>query len=138
MARYILDTNIISELARRSPDANVVAFIAGTPRLFVSVIAFHELGFGLHAAQEAQKFHLMTFLGKMRARFGQAAIPVDLPIAETAGRLRGLEKSGGRIMTLADSLMAATAIMKDACLVTRNTKDFETLEMDLRNPFDPS
>lgn len=138
MTRYIVDTNIISELARKSPDAHVVRFIAATPRLFVSVIAFHELGFGLRAAQEAQKSDLMTFLDKMRERFGHAAIPVDLPIAEMAGRLRGLEKSRGRILTVADSLMAATAVMKDACLVTRHIKDFETLDVMLRNPFDPS
>jgi toxin FitB len=135
MKRYILDTNIISELARKQPNSGVVNFMASTPRLSMSVIVFHELTYGLNSAPGPQKYHLTQFLARMRERFGATSIPVDLTISETAGRLRSFAKSQGRVLSIADSLMAATALIKDAELVTRNIKDFEGLDIPLLNPF---
>ena len=40
-----------------------------------------------------------------------------------------------RILTVADSMMAATAVVRDLTLITRNVKDFETLGLKLINPF---
>ena len=135
MLHYILDTNIISELARKQPNNGVLEFMASTPRLKLSVIAFHELTFGVNSAPESQKYHLTHFLAKMRERFGSESIAVDLSISETAGRLRSFTLSQGRILCVADSLMAATAMLKDATLVTRNIKDFVRLDVPLLNPF---
>lgn len=132
---YLLDTNVVSELARKSPDPGVVAFIADQARLRVSTILFHELTYGLETANPEQKPRLTSFVIGLRERFGKPAIPVDLEIAETAGRLRAFEKANGRILTVADSLMAATAVVRDLCLVTRNVRDFETLGLKLVNPF---
>ena len=132
---YLLDTNIVSELSRKSPNPGVLAFIAEQPRLHVSTILFHELIYGLETANPEQKPRLTIFVAGLRERFGKSAIPVDLDIAETAGRLRAFEKANGRILTVADSLMAATAVVKDLSLVTRNLKDFETLGLKLVNPF---
>jgi predicted nucleic acid-binding protein len=132
---YLLDTNIVSELARKSPNRDVIAFIAQQSRLHVSVILFHELTYGLETASAEQKPRLTIFIAGLRERFGKEAIPVDLAIAETAGRLRAFEKANGRVLTVADSLMAATAVIRDLALVTRNIKDFETLGLKLVNPF---
>lgn len=132
---FLIDTNIISELARKAPDAGVVKFMHETPRLLVSTILFHELSFGLEIAPQDQKLRLTAFLAAMRDRFGARAIPVTLEIAETAGRLRAYEKTAGRILTVSDSMMAATATVKSASLVTRNVKDFEKLELVIVNPF---
>ncbi len=135
MRRYIVDTNIISELARKQPNRGVLEFMASASKLSVSVIVFHELTFGVYCAPEEQKYHLMQFLAKMRERFGAASIAVDLSISETAGRLRNFARSKGRILSIADSLIAGTAILKDAELVTRNVKDFEGLDVPILNPF---
>lgn len=132
---FLIDTNIVSELARKNPDPGVVAFIAEQPRLFVSTILFHELTYGLETASNDQKPRLTMFVAGLRERFGRSAIPVDLDISETAGRLRAFEKANGRILTVADSLVAATAMVKGLSLVTRNIKDFETLGLKLVNPF---
>lgn len=102
---------------------------------FVSTILFHELACGLETADLKQKPRLTIFVAALRERFGKSAIPVDLEIAETAGRLRAFEKANGRILTVADSLMAATAVVRDLTLATRNVKDFETLGLKLINPF---
>lgn len=132
---YLLDTNIVSELARKSPDSAVVTFVAEQPRIHVSTVLFHELTYGLETASPAQKPRLAIFVAGLRERFGKSAIPVDLEIAETAGRLRAFEKANGRVLTVADALMAATAVVRDLSLVTRNVKDFETLGVKLMNPF---
>lgn len=134
-APCLIDTNIVSELARKTPDAGVVGFIASRPKLLVSTILFHELAFGLESAGLEQKARLTLFLTAMRERFGNHAIPIDLPIAETAGRLRAFEKARGRILTVADALIAGTAMVRGAVLVTRNVKDFETLGLPVINPF---
>lgn len=132
---FLIDTNIISELARKSPDAGVAKFMLETPRLLVSTILFHELSYGLETAQPEQKPRLTAFIAAMKGRFGARAITVTLEIAETAGQLRVYEKNVGRILTMSDSIMAATAIVKGATLVTRNERDFENLKIEMINPF---
>ena len=131
----LFDTNVVSELARKRPNARVVAFVEATPRILVSVILFHELSYGFETANREQKFRLAAFLAAIRDRFGQRAIPVDAAIAETAGRLRAYAKNGGRVLTVSDSLIAATALTKSVPLVTRNVKDFEGLDLPLVDPF---
>ncbi len=132
---FLLDTNIVSELARTRPDPGVLTFLHDQPKLQVSTILFHELIYGLESASLEQKPRLTIFIAGLRERFGKSAIPIDLHIAETAGRLRAFEKINGRVLTLADSLIAATAVVRDLGLATRNIKDFETLGLKLFNPF---
>jgi toxin FitB len=132
---FLIDTNIISELARKSPNAGVTKFMLETPRLLVSTILFHELSYGLETAQPEQKPRLTAFIAAMKNRFGTRAIPVTVEIAETAGQLRAYEKNVGRILTVSDSIVAATAIVKGAKLVTRNVRDFDNLDLQIVNPF---
>jgi toxin FitB len=132
---FLIDTNIVSELARKAPDAGVTKFMIETSRLLVSTILFHELSYGLETAQSEQKLRLASFIAAMKNRFGPRAIPVTIEIAKTAGQLRGFEKNAGRILTVSDSLIAATAIVKGASLVTRNVKDFKNLGLEIVNPF---
>lgn len=106
-----------------------------TPRILVSVILFHELSYGFEAANTEQKLHLTAFLAAIRDRFGHRAIAVDVAIAETAGRLRAYAKNPGRVLTVSDSLIAATALAKSVPLATRNVKDFSGLDVPLIDPF---
>jgi toxin FitB len=132
----LLDTNIVSELSRKAPDPRVLAFLAGQPRLHVSVILFHELQFGLEQADDDRKVALTVFLQDIGARFAARALPVDLNVAETAGRLRAFERKQGRILSVPDAFMAATAMIHDLPLATRNVRDFERLSIRLINPFE--
>lgn len=136
--RYLFDTNIVSELARPSPNASVLEFVSTAPEVMVSSILFHELTFGLECAPETQKRRLTIFVQEIRDRFADRAIAIDVPIAETAARLRAFSKRQGRVLTVADSLIAGTAMVHDATLVTRNIKDFDNLNIALFNPFSDS
>ncbi len=132
---FLIDTNIVLELSRKTPDPNVTKFILEKPRLLVSTMLFHELSFGFEMATLEQKLRLGSFIAAMKERFGARAISVTVEIAETAGQFRAFEKSVGRILTDTDSIIAATAVVKSAALVTRNVKDFEKLKIEIINPF---
>ena len=134
-APYLVDTNIISELARKTPDTRVLNFMTSTANILVSSLLFHELTFGLAITNPEQARKLLLFVTAMRERFGARAIAVDVPIAETAGIFRASEKQQGRVLTVSDALIAATASVHGAVLVTRNIKDFRTLGVPVLNPF---
>ena len=134
-ARYLYDTNIVSELARPKPNAGVVEFTSTISDVMVSSILFHELAFGLEMAPVDQKPRLTIFIQAIRERFEDRAIAIDVPIADTAARLRAFAKRQGRVLTVADALIAGTAMVHDAVLVTRNVKDFDSLSVALFNPF---
>jgi toxin FitB len=135
-ADVLVDTNIISELSRNRPDARVVKFFVETPRILVSVMVFHELAYGVDVAATDRKPELGAFLATMRTRFGPRALPVTVAIAELAGGLRASQNNQGRILTVTDSLLAATAIAHGAVLVTRNVKDFVGVDVRVLNPFE--
>lgn len=133
--RYLFDTNVVSELARSKPDVGVVEFVSTIANVMVSSISFHELTFGVETAPEDQKSRLTIFLQAIRDRFENRAIAVDVPIADTAARLRAFAKRQGRVLTVADSLIAGTAMVHDATLVTGNVNDFDGLSIAFFNPF---
>ena len=136
MTKYILDTNVVSELARPVPSLQVVAFLQREADLWMSTILFHELAYGLDRVNDAaRKSKLLAFIDAMKARFKNRVLPVDMTIAESAGRLRAFAAARGRTLAPLDSLMAATAITHDATLATRDTKDFLDLGVDIVDPW---
>jgi hypothetical protein len=134
---YLVDTNVVSELTKRDPSPAVLGFLSENPDLFISVIVFHELEFGIHCAADAgRRARLQAYAVSLRRQFVGRIIDVDLEIAEMAGRLRAFEKSTGRILAELDALIGATAMVRGCILATRNVKDFETLSIPLLNPWD--
>ena len=135
-AKFLLDTNVVSEMARVRPDPNVVAFFAESARYLVSVIVFHELQFGCEALSDPQKRERVgSFVADVRRRFTSEALPVTLEIADTAARIRASGKREGRMLVICDALIAATCIVHELTLVTRNVKDFQHLSLPILNPF---
>ncbi|WP_395678871.1 type II toxin-antitoxin system VapC family toxin [Inquilinus sp.] len=136
MTRYILDTNVVSELARPVPSPQVVAFLEREADLWMSTILFHELAYGLERVSDApRKSKLLAFIDATKKRFEDRILVVDMTVAEEAGRLRAFAAAGGRTLAPLDSLMAATAMVHGATLATRNTKDFRDLGVDIVDPW---
>lgn len=132
----MIDTNVISELRRKSPDAGVVAWFTQRPpaTLYLSVLTLGEIRKGIETvSDEARRQTLVDWLETDLPTFFTARVlPVDEAVADRWGRLVA---AAGRPLPAIDSLLAATALEHDLVLVTRNVKDFAGLPVQIFNPW---
>jgi predicted nucleic acid-binding protein len=129
---FLLDTNIVSELARVHPNADVLAWAGQVTTHGISVVTIEEICNGL-AANPSRRIEAF-----MRAFFaGETCYPVTSDIATRAGNLRGSFKRRGLVREQADMLIASTAQAHGLTLVTRNVRDFDGCGIPLLNPFVP-
>ena len=136
MASYLLDTNVLSELTRPQPSTAVLSFLAASTDLWLSVVVLHEISYGAtNIADANRQIKLETWLEIVKVHYKGRIIGIDDSIAEIAGRLRGYASSRGRALAPLDSLIAATAMTRSHVLATRNTRDFDYLEMNLYDPW---
>ena len=134
---WLVDTNVISELRRRDPDANVRAWFAQRPatELYLSVLTLGEIRKGVEALTDSGR---RTVLNQWLERelpvfFADRLLPIDAAVAHQWGQL--LAKAG-RSLPAIDSLLAATALHHNLVLVTRNLKDFAGLPVQVLNPWE--
>jgi predicted nucleic acid-binding protein len=140
LTNYLLDTNVVSELVRSSPNANVVAWMRATEedRLFLSVLTFAEIRRGIERLQSGtRRERLRRWMEvELTDRFEGRILPVDRGIAEAWGIIMArAESSGARLPTM-DTLFAATAASREMTLVTRNTRDFARTRVATLNPWE--
>ncbi len=135
---YLLDTNVLSELRRKSPDATVVEWFARRPpsTLYLSVLTLGELRKGIEGvADSKRRMSLNDWLeSDLPAFFVGRILPVDAQVAERWGRLVA---TAGRPLPAIDSLLGATAAQHGLSIVTRNGKDFADMGLDIINPWAP-
>nr|WP_275448631.1 type II toxin-antitoxin system VapC family toxin [Mesorhizobium sp. IRAMC:0171] len=135
----LLDTNVLSEVTKPTPDPKVLEWLdqLDEDRSFISVVSIAEIRRGVALMDEGRKREtLAEWLAQdLPQRFEQRVLHVDEPIALAWGDLMALAKRRGRGLSSMDGLIAATATAKQLTLATRNTKDFEGLEIDLFDPW---
>ena len=137
MNGYLLDTNVISELTRESPDPRVIEFLSEHENLWLSTIVMHELEFGLQLLPEGnRRYSLQVVLSEFVAEHQDRILPVDRKEAEWAARLRSQARKSGRVLHLGDALIAGTARAHGLSVATRNTEDFAGLDIEVRNPWE--
>lgn len=134
---YLVDTNALSELRRKQPAQQVVAWFADRPRqaLYLSVLTLGEIRKGIERLGDGpRQQQLLDWLEvELPNYFLGRVLAVDAHTADRWGRLLG---SAGRPLPAVDSLLAATALQHDLTLVTRNTADFAGLGVRLINPWE--
>ncbi len=134
---WLVDTNVISELRRRDPDANVRAWFAQRPatELYLSVLTLGEIRKGVEALTDSgRRTVLREWLEReLPVFFADRLLPIDAAVAHQWGQL--LAKAG-RSLPAIDSLLAATALHHNLVLVTRNLKDVAGLPVKVLNPWD--
>ena len=132
--RFLLDTNIISELRKRDrAHPNVARWVALTPaeEIGTSVIVLAEIRRGIELKRRRdpeQARSLDRWFGQMRRRLGDRVLSVDGPIADAWAVL-------GIPMPLIDGLLAATVKVHGLTLVTRNVDDFVRTGVSVVDPF---
>jgi len=126
----LVDTNVISELLRRAPDAQVVRWFEQARDVAVSVVTVDEIVFGLtRRAMHPLRERFDAFLAAAQV------LEIDARVARRAGELRGSLAARGIVRAQPDMLIAATAQVHALTLVTRNVRDFEHCGIAVMNPF---
>jgi len=133
---YLVDTNVLSELRRREPDANVLRWMSARPAttLYLSVLTVGELRKGIEMLAESErKRALLDWLDiELPAFFSGRILPIDEAVADRWGQLVA---EAARPLPAIDSLLAATALTHGLTLVTRNLRDFQPLNLPVLNPW---
>jgi predicted nucleic acid-binding protein len=136
---YLLDTNVISELRKgksSKADKNVVAWANTVPatRLFLSVITVLEIETGillLERRDPAQGAVLRSWLNShLLPAFSDRMLVVDTAVAQCCAKLHVPNPRSDR-----DAIIAATAMVHDLTVVTRNIDDFSPTGVDMLNPW---
>lgn len=130
---YLLDTNIVSDVRKRQ--APVLEWMQNVThsRLFLSAITLGEVARGaarLRRKDPKQAERLNQWREQLSIIHADSILPVTEDIAVAWGHLSVL-----RTRDVEDGLIAATAIVHDLTLVTRNVSDFEDLPISLVNPW---
>ncbi len=133
--RYLLDTNIVSELGKVRTDPRVLAWFEATPKkpLYTSVLVLGELRRGVEQARlrDAVKADALERSNqRATVRFHGRCLPIDLDVCELWGRT-----TAHRPVAIVDGLLVATAKIHSMTYVTRNTRDVADLGVALLDPF---
>ncbi len=133
---FLLDTNVISELARPRPDSHVVRFLQQADDPWLSTITVLELVYGAERSPNAaRRAKLLAWIGEIGTELAGRFVAVDNEVAERSGRLRALADAQGRPADPLDALIAASAQAKGLTIATRNVRDFEAFGVPLLDPW---
>lgn len=134
---YLIDTNVISELRKRERANPLVVdwFRSRQPQeIFLSVLTLGELRHGVERVRRRDPntaLALGRWLDSILERFGDRILDVDRAVAERWGRI-GIPDP----LPDVDALIAATALVHDLVVVTRNVKHIATSGVQYFNPFE--
>lgn len=123
--KYLLDTNILSELSKSKPDSKLIKHIEkyGDSCATASLV-IHELCYGIARLPDSKlKANLQTFIKQLEAYRFQV-LPYDQAAAQHHAEERARLMSQGLTPAFVDGQIAAIALTHHITLVTRNTKDF--------------
>jgi predicted nucleic acid-binding protein len=135
---FLLDTNIVFELARPRPDLHVTRWLnsADEELLFISVLTLGELRKGIAALRDSERqARLEIWLSRLIARFEGRILNIDEAIAHRWGQITGSLALRGLPLSVIDGLLAATALHHNLTMVTRNTRDVSRTGAVLFDPW---
>jgi tRNA(fMet)-specific endonuclease VapC len=123
--RFLLDTNVLSELARKHPNPAVLGRIeSNSGQLATAAPVWHELRFGCARAPSPEtRMRLERFLAALTAS-DLEILPYDEEAADWHARERARLVALGRTPSFVDGQIAAVAAVRDLVLVTANEADF--------------
>ncbi len=138
MTGVLLDTNVISEITRPQPDAQVVRFLEQLEDGWLSMVTRHELRFGIALLPPSRRRDgLAEAVDSLLSTYADRVLPILEAEADEAAALRARARMSGRIMHLADAFVAATATVHGLAVATRNVTDFAGIGIMVINPWEP-
>ena len=134
---YLIDTNVILELVKKTPNIKVLNWFKKTPDecLYISILTFGEIRKGIEMLDSTKcKEQLRAWLEhELPNWFGERVKEIDVGVADRWGRLQAEMERPAPVI---DSLLAATALHSDMAIVTRNITDFQFPQLQTINPWD--
>ena len=133
---YLVDTNVVSEARRGSPQATGWLRAVDPASVHLSTLTLGEIMRGIAIKQKSDPKaagHLTEWLLKLRHDHADRILAVTDQISVEWGRIAAIRPRGD-----IDGLIAATAIVHDLILVTRNVGDFKDTGVSVINPWEAS
>jgi len=139
MERFLLDTNVISELIRPIPNANLLNWLSEREEetLYLSVITIAETMRGVSKLDDGnKKTRLLDWIKKdISKRFSGRILDFDKKCAFLWGKWQGEGDRVGTPYAIMDAQIAAISEKFGLTLITRNTKDFSNFPIKIFNPW---
>jgi predicted nucleic acid-binding protein len=133
----LLDTNVLSEVSRKQPNLKVLGWLENHEvQLYLPAIVVGEMSYGIERVRPSERSAALAMaFTAILEKFSTRFIGFDSMDALLYGKLMGSSETKGRKMSVIDGMLAALALRHDAQLATRNTADFEHLDVKLINPW---
>lgn len=134
MTKYLLDTNVISELRKPSPHGAVVDWLRDQEdeQLFLSAVTMGELQAGIERTRRQDPFRaseIELWVDQLAASY--QILPMDTPCFREWGRI--MDRRPDKLIE--DAMIAATARVHRLIVATRNEGDFRQFDVRILNPF---
>lgn len=132
---FLVDTDLLSMLERKQVPAKLATWVQHRETdIFLSIVSFAELQFGLDQAPITHKASLSAWLADMRRRLAPATEELTEPVLVRWKELLADLKVKNRTMTCEDSLIAATALFHGHTIATHNKRHFEPSGVQVIDP----
>lgn len=135
---FILDTCVISELIKENPNDNVLEWFkqCDEDQLFICSFSLGELMFGIEILPGSKrKNNLRLWFDNVVETYKNSTLHITSNICIRWGEERAKFRKKGIQLPVIDAVIACTAIEYNYVLVTRNTADFEIMNISLLNPW---
>jgi toxin FitB len=135
----VLDTNVLSELTRPTPDPKVLAWMGAQSAdgLVTTAITRGEMLYGAHVLRPGRRRDVL--LAEVRAMFSVdlagRVLPYDEAAADAHAEIAARRRAVGRPSSQSDLMIAGIVRSLGATLATRNTRDFEDCGIALVDPW---
>lgn len=135
----ILDTNVLSALMRRSPDAPVVAWLDTQPpeSVWITSITLFEVRFGLALLPSGRRRQSLqsSFMHLLDEDLENRVLDFDASAATEAAALAADRQRRGRPVDIRDTQIAGIALARRASVATRNVRHFADLKVPVVDPW---
>ncbi|MGI4879608.1 MAG: type II toxin-antitoxin system VapC family toxin [Janthinobacterium lividum] len=136
MTGFLIDTVTVSELRKQRPDPAVMRWFAANAdrAIYLSCVTYGEIERGIGRARQSDPLfaaRLEAWLAALIEDFGDDALPLTTSVARRWGRLSFDVKRSDL-----DLQIAATALVHDLTVVTRNVRHFEPAGVRVVNPWE--
>jgi toxin FitB len=131
---FLLDTNVVSEMRRTRPHPAVVEWLSKVPsdELFVAAVTLGELQAGVEMTRRQDSVRasaIEAWIDTIAASYN--VLPMDAVTFRQWARLMHRQPRN----LIEDAMIAATALVHNLTVATRNVRDFERLDVAVIDPF---